>query len=177
MRARHYLDFLTLTANEFPKLSLNLTTNLQLLNKEKWEEFANLLDFHKVMRVSVDAACKETYEKNRLGGTWEKLQENLSYLCRLRNTPEAHVDWIGLNFVVQGNNYHEMEDFVAMAKNLGVDAVEFQRLGNWGTFSEQEYKHNDVLDHNNPRFEEVINILRGIMEKDNGRLEIIQNVL
>lgn len=169
--------FSTLTANEFPKLSLNLTTNLQLLNKEKWDEFANLLDFHKVMRVSVDAASKETYEKNRLGGTWEKLQENLSYLCKLRNTPEAHVDWIGLNFVVQGNNYHEMEDFVAMAKNLGVDAVEFQRLGNWGTFSEQEYKSNDVLDHNNPRYAEVINILKEIMKKDNGRLEIIQNVL
>lgn len=170
--------FQSLTACEFPKLTLNLTTNLQLLNEEKWNQFSNLWDFPKIMRISIDAASKETYEQNRLGGTWERLGENLVYLCKLRNTPQAHVNYICLNFVVQSNNYQEMEDFVTMAENLGVDAVEFQKLGNWGTFSEQEYLERNVLDSENPHYTAAMETLQRILEKAATRnIEIIQNIL
>ena len=129
------------------------------------------------MKISIDAASKETYEKNRLGGTWERLLENLVYLCKLRNTPMAHVNWICLNFVVQSNNYLEMEDFVTMAENLGADAVEFQKLGNWGTFSEQEYREKDVLDSRNPHCKNAVEILQRILEKGSDKIDIIQNIL
>ena len=167
----------TINAQEFPHLRLNLTTNLQLVDEKKWKEFSNLLQIPKTMRVSVDGASKETYEKNRLGGRWERLMENLTYLCELRKDPKAHVDWVRLNFVVQDNNYYEMEDFVAMAENLGADAVEFQKLGNWGTFSEQEYREKDVLDSRNPHHKNVMEILQRILEKGSDKIDIIQNIL
>lgn len=167
----------TINIEEFPHLHLILTTNLQLVNEEKWKEFSNLLEIPKTMRISVDGASKETYEKNRFGGSWEILQNNLSYLCELRKNPAAHVDWVGLNFVVQDNNYREMEDFIAMAENLEVDAVEFQKLGNWGTFSEQDYIKKDVLNSRNPYYDETMRIFTNIMNKGSNKLQIIQNIL
>lgn len=60
--------FKTINAREFPKLSLIITTNLQLVNEAKWEEFSNLLEIPKTIRVSMDGASKGTYEENRRGG-------------------------------------------------------------------------------------------------------------
>lgn len=167
----------TLNAWEFPKLKLMIVTNLQLVNEEKWQEFSNLLKIPTKIWVSVDGASKETYEKNRLGGTWERLQDNLGYLCKLRKDSTTHIDWVTLNFVVQDNNYREMEDFVAMAEDLGADAVEFQKLGNWGTFSEEEYREKDVLDKTSPHNKAVMEILRRILEKGSDKIEIIQNII
>lgn len=167
----------TISATEFPRLNLILTTNLQMADEAKWNEFSNLLDIPKTMRISMDGASKETYEKNRLGGVWERLQENLAYLCKLRKDPDAHVDHICLNFVVQDNNYHEMKAFTAMAEELGVDAVEFQKLTNWGTYSEQEFIGKDVLNSNHPCHEVVINTLKELLEPSSRKIEIIQNIL
>lgn len=127
------------------------------------------------MRISIDGASKKTYEKNRLGGTWERLQKNLKYLCNLKQNGKAHIDWIGLNFVIQDNNYQEIPMFVNMAKKFNMDAVEFQRLGNWGTFSESEFEKKDVL-NNNPHYEAAIKILKEIL-KESSEIEIIQNIV
>lgn len=166
----------TVNAQEFPQLKLDLITNLQLLDEKKWEEFSNLLEIPKKMRISVDGASKETYEENRRGGTWARLQKNLAYLCGLKENGEAYIDWIGLNFVVQANNYREIPMFVNMAKMFNVDAVEFQKLANWGTFSEREYKKRDVLNIDNPHYETVVKILQEVL-KESSEIEIIQNII
>ena len=111
----------TLSAKEFPKLRLYIMTNLQLVDENKWEEFSNLLEIPKRIGVSIDGASKETYEINRAGGNWERLQKNLRNLLKLKKRPEAHIDYICLNFIVQKNNYHEIEKFVEMAQNMGGD--------------------------------------------------------
>ena len=153
-----------------------LRTNLQLLDEKKWGEFSNLLAVPKKIFVSIDGASKEVYEKNRLGGVWEQLQKNLVYLCNLRKDLRAHVDYICLSFIVQDNNFWEMPAFVTMGEELGVDAVEFQKLGNWGTFSESEYKKKDVLDTDNPHYASAVKILQDIL-KGNCSVEIIQNII
>lgn len=166
----------TINAQEFPQLKLMLRTNLQLLDEKKWGEFSNFLAVPKKIFVSIDGASKEVYEKNRLGGVWEQLQKNLVYLCNLRKDLRAHVDYICLSFIVQDNNFWEMPAFVTMGEELGVDAVEFQKLGNWGTFSESEYKKKDVLDTDNPHYASAVKILQDIL-KGNCSIEIIQNII
>lgn len=167
----------TVCAEEFPKLSLILTTNLQLLDQKKWEEFPNLLGMPKTIRVSVDAATKEVYEENRCGGGWERLLKNLAYLCSLRKDPDAHVEYLCLNFVVQKNNYEEMEAFADMAERMGVDAVEFQRMGNWGTFTGDEYKKRDVFSVEHPDYKKAVSLLQKVMQRDGKKIEVIQNIL
>ena len=58
----------TFTIEEFPKLKLYIITNLQLLTPQKWDEMSNLHTIPIRLGVSIDAANKETYEKNRRGG-------------------------------------------------------------------------------------------------------------
>lgn len=165
----------TLTAEEFPQLKLIITSNLQLLTKEKWAEFSNLLGFPKDFFVSMDGATKETYEHNRAGANWEKMMENLGYLCSLRKASNAHLEHIGLNFVVQENNFREIPQFVSMAKQLGVDAVWFQKFTNWGTFTENEYRQKNVFDPQNEYYAEAMDILQNAI-KEKG-IEIVQNII
>lgn len=167
----------TITAQEFPNLKLTIITNLQLADAKKWEEFSNLRYIPKTVKVSIDAACAATYEENRRGGEWKRLMENLAYLCGLRRDPDWNADAVWLNFVIQKNNYREMEAFVQMAEAMGADGVDFQRLTNWGTFCEEEYLDRDVFQKEHKEYAAASGILKRLLEQGSGKLEIVQNIL
>lgn len=103
--------------------------------------------------------------------------DNLSYLCSLRHDPDTNVDAVWLNFVVQKNNYQEMEHFVQLAETIGADAVEFQKLTNWGTFCEQEYLERDVFHQENPEYGAACETLKKLLKKGSTKIEIVQNIL
>jgi|TARA_R110000851_G_scaffold213637_1_gene366192 MoaA/NifB/PqqE/SkfB family radical SAM enzyme len=99
--------------------------------------------------VSIDGASKDTYEKMRLGGRWEKINENLEYISELK---DKHGFKFIMHFVVQKNNYHEMEDIVMLGEKYNADRVWFSRIQDWNTwgnfsehniFSVQHPQHSD----------------------------------
>ena len=99
--------------------------------------------------VSIDGATKDTYEKMRLGGRWEKINENLEYISELK---DKHGFRFIMHFVVQKNNYHEMEDIVMLGEKYNADRVWFSRIQDWNTwgnfsehniFSVQHPQHSD----------------------------------
>ena len=59
----------------------------------------------------------------------------------------------------------------------GIDAIEFQKLSNWGTFTEEEYFEKDVLNYKHSEYEMVVNILKRVLEKSNTKINIIQNII
>lgn len=69
-----------------------------------------------------------------------------------------------------------MGEFVEFAKKYGADVVEFQKLGNWGTFSEQEYLQRNVFNPNHELYKEAMSLLESIIHKEN-KIQIMQNVL
>ena len=166
----------TLTAEEFPKLKLYIITNLQLLTAEKWNEMSNLHTIPIRLGVSVDAAEKETYEKNRRGGVWEILCSNLAFIREWRKRADNKIEFLCLHFVIQENNYRQVEDFVKFAEEYGADAVEFQRLGNWGTFSDEEFVKKNVWDVHHEACAEACRRLKEVMAKE-WKVKIVQNIL
>lgn len=166
----------TLDAAEFPKLSLEIITNLQLLTPSKWEEFKNLHDFPISFKVSVDGANKETYEENRRGASLETLCENLRYFKEWRTRADNKIKNIGLNFIIQENNIVELEDFCRFAQSMGVDEVWFQQIYNWGTFSDEEFKLVNPFHKENPQYTENIQKLRSVLNREWGGV-IQQNIL
>ena len=78
---------------------------------------------------------------------------------------------------MQKNNYEEMEAFADMAERMGVDAVEFQRMGNWGTFTGDEYKKRDVFSVEHPDYKKAVSLLQKVMQRDGKKIEVIQNIL
>ena len=87
--------------------------------------------------VSIDGASKETYEKLRLGGKWNKINENLECISRLK---EQYNFRFILHFVVQKDNYHEMEDIILLGKKYKADRVWLNKMEDWNVspnFEEQ----------------------------------------
>jgi sulfatase maturation enzyme AslB (radical SAM superfamily) len=141
---RHFMD----QTPERDNIKYSILTNALML-----KEFAPRVPY--VIRnlnelgVSIDGASKDTYEKMRLGGRWEKINENLEYISELK---DKHGFKFIMHFVVQKNNYHEMEDIVMLGEKYNADRVWFSRIQDWNTwgnfsehniFSVQHPQHSD----------------------------------
>ena len=97
------------------------------------------------VRISVDAATKETYTKLR-GGNFDTLMKNLEMIADLHR--RGKVRELILNFVVQRDNFQEIPSFVNLGKSLGVDFVEFQHLCNFGNLTEEEFVNRSLIINN-----------------------------
>lgn len=63
------------------RLTTALTTNGQLLHKQ-WRVLREYRDVCRGLTFSIDGATPETYERIRVGATWERLLENLELAVR-----------------------------------------------------------------------------------------------
>jgi MoaA/NifB/PqqE/SkfB family radical SAM enzyme len=101
-------------------LRINLITNGLLLprywEKVKHQKFGTLL-------ISVDAAKKETYDKIRIGGSWEDLLQSLAFIKENR----VKFSSVTINMTVMRHNYKEIPEFIDFAESYGFDAS-FQRI-------------------------------------------------
>ena len=106
-------------------LRINLITNGLLLprywEKVKHQKFGTLL-------ISVDACKRETYEKIRIGGSWEDLLQSLNVVKENRDKFSS----VTINMTVMRYNYREIPAFIDFAESYGFDAS-FQRIrGDYG---------------------------------------------
>lgn len=103
-------------------LIINMVTNGVLMNKEFIEKILSL-DFdgrNFKISISLDAATKETYDKIRLGGNFNKVIDNITTLVKLKENRKIV---IRLDMVLLKSNIHELPLLVQLASDLGVDAV------------------------------------------------------
>ena len=90
--------------------------------------------------VSIDGASKETYEKLRLGGRWDKIIEGLECMAKQK---QKHGFRFILHFVVQKDNYHEMEKIIDMGEQYGADRVWLNKIEDWGTMD--DFRTQDIF--------------------------------
>lgn len=101
-----------------------------LMFKEFYNTVPHVINNLQELGVSIDGATKETYEKLRLGGKWEKILEGLECISELKKKHEFRFT---LHFVVQKDNYHEMEKIVNLGEQYGADRVWLNKIEDWGT--------------------------------------------
>lgn len=142
----------------YPNLhSIHLHTNATLWNESNWSRMKNIHQYVKSCEISVDAATKDTYEnKTRLGGKWDTLLENLKYIANIKT-----LGTVTLSFVVQKDNFKEMLDFYLLVKSIFNNknkdwSVFYNRVVNWGTFNDNEFKSVDVSDNSNPLYSQFL---------------------
>lgn len=163
--SRHYRSILSqLNKEEFPDLKVFLITNAQLINRKMWGDFENLNGMFLRIAVSIDAATKETYERVRLPGKWENLLAGMEFLAQLR--AEGHTPSLGINFVVQQENFRELRLFYELGNQWGVDSIWLQRLTNYGSYSAAEFHAKDVCRSGHPDHRELIEILQDPVFQD-----------
>lgn len=126
-----------LNARDFPQLQqLRLHTNGQLLTQQLWQSLPILGRLVSEIEISMDAASEQTYRRNRRGGNFVKLLQNLEFLAQ----QNCHLT---LSMVVQDNNWREIPDLLKLAGQLGADLY-LSQLVNWGTFSRDEFRQRSV---------------------------------
>ena len=86
---------------------------------------------------------QKTYEKLRLGGKWEKILEGLECMAEQKR---KHGFRFILHYVVQKDNFHEMQEIIDLGERYNADRVWLNKIEDWGTmddFQSQSIWHND----------------------------------
>ncbi len=103
-------------------------SNLNVLNEAMAKELirSGLDD----LKVSIDAARKETYESIRIGLCYDTLVRNLETLMELRKSAGSATPKISVLFIDMKSNREELDNFMAFWKGR-VDNVLVTKMHNW----------------------------------------------
>jgi len=74
-----------------------------------------------ILKVSIDGATQETYQKYRVGGQLRKVLENVHKINDCKKKYKSSLPRLILQFIPFGHNEHEIDKIMVMAKALGMD--------------------------------------------------------
>jgi LPS sulfotransferase NodH len=153
-----------LDAAETPDLKIYLMTNGLAFTPQMWESMSKAHQVISGVSISVDAATPETYALNR-GGNFDKLKRNLKFLGTL--IEQSELNFLEISFVVQANNYREMPEFVALAKEIGCRSVLFMKLIFWnGTYPRTQWQDRAVHLPAHPEHQAFLDMLSHPLVQD-----------
>lgn len=89
--------------------------------------------------ISVDGTTQEVYEQYRVGGSLNKVIEGIKNLVKAKQDLGSSTPHIALQFLVVKPNEHQIEDVMALGKELGVDEVKLK------TAQIYDYEHGSDL--------------------------------
>ena len=150
-----YRHFMSQTPRR-DNISYSILTN-GLMFKDFHEHVPHVISNLKELGISIDGATRETYEKLRLGGKWEKINENLEFISQLKQ--KYNFRFI-LHFVVQQDNYHEMEDIILLGKKYNADRVWLNKMEDWNVFP--NFADRDIFSSAHPLHNDYKRRLKGI---------------
>ena len=157
---RHFMEHTPRREN----IKYSVLTN-GLMFKEFYHKVPHVIGNLDELGVSIDGASRDTYEKLRLGGKWEKILEGLECISELRKESDFKFT---MHFVVQKDNYHEMTAIIDLAERFGADRVWLNKIQDWnvmGDFSDQQIWDSEEYKA------ELAKVLERIRAKDNGAVE------
>ena len=157
---RHFME----QTPERDNIKYSILTN-GLMFKEFHTRVPYVIGNLQELGVSIDGATKDTYEKLRLGGRWEKILEALE--CMAEQKLKHGFRFI-LHFVVQKENYHEMETIIDLGEQFGADRVWLNKIEDWGTIADFD-SHN--IWHTPEYQEQLANVISRIHKRNDRFIE------
>jgi MoaA/NifB/PqqE/SkfB family radical SAM enzyme len=140
-------------------LNFSFQTN-GLLLKQMYNRTKEIWNRTTKIGVSIDGATKETYEQLRLGGSYDKILENLSFL---KEKKKEHNFKLYFHFVVQRDNYHEMIKIIELAEKYSVDNVCLNKIENWNTY--KNFKEINITDPKHPEHSKYLDEFKKVKDK------------
>lgn len=77
---------------------------------------------------SVDGLDEESYQKYRVGGTFEQADKGLRALIRRKKERRLQKPFVEFQFIVMKHNEHQLDDVKKYCKEVGVDKVVFKTM-------------------------------------------------
>lgn len=146
-----------LNPTDFPKLKVHILTNAIGFTRDFWEKNTSLHSMIESVRVSIDAATQEVYEKLRKPAKWSTLMENLSLIADLRK--QNIITNFQMNFVIQRENFRELINFINWGLNIGADTIATMRLCNYKLHNAEQFMWDDVMNPQNDHYHELSEIM------------------
>jgi len=149
---RHFME----QTPERENIKYSILTN-GLMFREFHTRVPYVINNLRELGVSIDGATKATYEKLRLGGKWDKINENLECMAELK---QRHNFRFILHFVVQKDNYHEMEDIILLGRKYNADRVWLNKMEDWNV--NPNFGDVDIFSSTHPLHEDYRHRLKQI---------------
>lgn len=115
-------------------LNLKINTNGHYLNSKNIEQLLNQPPHH--LSISLDGATKETYERVRINGRFDRLMSNLDTLLAERAKRKNHPMKITLQIIRMDETEEEIDEFISQWKSR-VDEISIPNIHNWGGLYEE----------------------------------------
>ncbi len=144
---------------DIKNLNFSFQTN-GLLLKQMYNRTKKIWDRTKKIGVSIDGATKDTYERLRLGGSYDKILENLDFL---KEKNKQHDFKLYLHFVVQKDNYHEMVGIIELAEKYNVDRVYLNKIEDWNTY--KNFQEINITDNKHPEHNKYLDEFKKVKNK------------
>ena len=154
--ASHVYRYFMEQTPERENIKYSILTN-GLMFKEFHTRVPYVINNLNELGVSIDGATQDTYEKLRLGGKWDKINDNLECIAELK---QRHNFRFILHFVVQKDNYHEMEDIILLGKKYNADRVWLNKMEDWNV--NPNFGDVNIFQASHPLHEDYTNRLKQI---------------
>lgn len=100
------------------------STNAHYLQEKQVDEV--LKSGLKQLIVSMDGISQDIYEKYRVGGQLDKVQKGVKLLLSERNKAKQNFPRVVLQFLVSGQNEHQLTELKQWAKEMQVDELQLK---------------------------------------------------
>lgn len=117
-----FLDMVSHAAKN--KIYTATSTNAHYLDEEKAE--ATVKSGLDRLIISIDGTSQATYEQYRVGGQLEKVLEGTRNMVKWKKKLKAKTPHLIFQFLVVGPNEHQIADAEQLAKEIGVDEIQFK---------------------------------------------------
>jgi MoaA/NifB/PqqE/SkfB family radical SAM enzyme len=131
-------------------------TNGTLLNSKR---VALLVESGAYLGISIDGATRETFEKLRFPARWRRIVKSLELVRKLRADVGNEDFFPYLQVVVQKDNIKELDRFVDLAGEFGIEQIKFSNI----------YPHFPALEEKVPDPQEASLQFVRVFEKANKR--------
>ena len=76
--------------------------------------------------ISIDGTTQDTYEQYRIGGRLEKVLQGTRNMVKWKQKLKSRKPHLIFQFLVVGPNEHQIEDARKLAREIGVDEIQFK---------------------------------------------------
>ncbi len=143
----------TFDIKKYDNLDIELFTNGLLIPKY-WDSLVHLHDNISRIKMSVDAASKDIYEKTRLGGKFEDMDYAMKFISKLGK------EFI-LNMVVESDNFTDIPLFIERALEHNATEVNLTMMRDWPDIrgGSANFNAKNLANPKHPKYPEFLKLL------------------
>jgi radical SAM protein with 4Fe4S-binding SPASM domain len=112
-------------ASQKYKIYTRISSNLNLSNDDFYRRLVS--SRLNSLTISLDGASEETYQKYRVGGSFDRVLHNIMLMVNCKKYFRKSEPKLVWQFLVFKHNQHEIEKAKRMAEELSVDQIVFQK--------------------------------------------------